>query len=505
MRTKKVLKNTIYSLASYGILAILGLVNRKVFVAFLSLELLGYEGLFANIFSILSLAELGVGAVITYNLYKEIANNNKEEIAKLMMIYKQMYQIIGGCVTVIGIILFFFMPLFIKNNTLDWDYVRIIYLVQLSATICTYFLSYKRILYTATQQEYVCVKVDTMMKALNLFAQIVIITTTKNYILYIFSTVVFNILANLIIAHKYNGDFSYAINVKITYQDFKDRNFFKDIKNFLVHKVSYIVYGGTDNIIISSILGIQSVALYSNYVLVKTQVRNIINKFLMPMQASISDLIYTETKEKTKDFFNTFDLLCFFLASFIFVSYSVLFQPFITLWLGSTYILPISFVIVFSLNEYIEYAFHAACIFRNAFGKYENDKKYMVASAIINLILSIAGAYQFGIPGIALGTVIGHLTIQYGRIQFVFRQYFNQKMMPYMLSQLTRFILVVLECGITISICNNISNSLLGFLLKCLICLLIPNIMNILLFHRNKAFKGLLFYVSSIKSIIKIR
>lgn len=505
MRTKKVLKNTIYSLASYGILAILGLVNRKVFVTFLNLELLGYEGLFANIFSILSLAELGVGTVITYNLYKEIANNDKEEIAKLMMIYKQMYRVIGGCVAIIGVILFFFMPLLIKDNTLDWNYVRIIYIVQLSATICTYFLSYKRILYTASQKEYVCVKVDTAVKALNLFTQIIIIITTKNYILYAFSTVVFNILANLIIAHKYNGDFSYAINAKISYQDFKDRNFFKDIKNFLVHKVSYIVYGGTDNIVISAILGIQSVALYSNYVLVKSQVTNIINKLLTPMQASVGDLIYTEDKEKTKDFFDIFDLLCFFISSTIFIAYSVLFQPFIKIWLGSQFMLPLAFVILFSLNEYLAFNFQAVCIFRNAFGQYENDKKYMILSAIINLVLSIIGAYHFGILGIALGTVVGHLAIQYGRVQFVFRQYFNKKMVPYMLSQLARFILVSAECGIVMLVCTVIPNTWLGFLLKCLICLLIPNIMNILLFRKKKAFKGLLFYVSSIKNIIKIR
>lgn len=71
MRIKNVLKNSTYSIAFYGVLAALGLISRKAFVYFLSIELLGYEGLFANIFSILSLAELGVSSVITYSLYQE--------------------------------------------------------------------------------------------------------------------------------------------------------------------------------------------------------------------------------------------------------------------------------------------------------------------------------------------------------------------------------------------------------------------------------------------------
>ncbi|MEF9918853.1 MAG: sugar translocase, partial [Eubacterium sp.] len=163
MRIKSVLKNSTYSIASYGILAVLGLINRKAFVYFLGIELLGYEGLFANIFSILSLAELGVSSVITYSLYEEIVNDNEAEIAKLMMIYQLMYRIIGFAVTIIGIILFFFLPYIIKDNTINWNYVRIIYLVQLIATVCTYFLSYKRILYVTDQKEFVCVKVDTLI------------------------------------------------------------------------------------------------------------------------------------------------------------------------------------------------------------------------------------------------------------------------------------------------------------------------------------------------------
>ncbi|MEG0495424.1 MAG: hypothetical protein RR564_04055, partial [Eubacterium sp.] len=234
MRIKSVLKNSTYSIASYGILAVLGLINRKAFVYFLGIELLGYEGLFANIFSILSLAELGVSSVITYSLYEEIVNDNEAEIAKLMMIYQLMYRIIGFAVTIIGITLFFFLPYIIKDNTINWNYVRIIYLVQLIATVCTYFLSYKRILYVTDQKEFVCVKVDTLIKIVMLIVQTIIIVFLKNYILYLLCTVFSNIIANIIIARKCDKAYPYAKKAKITFADFKKRNFFKDLKNFLV-------------------------------------------------------------------------------------------------------------------------------------------------------------------------------------------------------------------------------------------------------------------------------
>ena len=47
------------------------------------------------------------------------------------------------------------------------------------------------------------------------------------------------------------------------------------MKNFLVHQISYIIFGGTDNIIISSFCGIRNVALYGNYTLVQKGVLQI--------------------------------------------------------------------------------------------------------------------------------------------------------------------------------------------------------------------------------------
>ena len=51
----------------------LGFVGRMVFVRFLSQEYLGLSGLFGDILSMLSLAELGVGTAITFQLYKPLA------------------------------------------------------------------------------------------------------------------------------------------------------------------------------------------------------------------------------------------------------------------------------------------------------------------------------------------------------------------------------------------------------------------------------------------------
>ena len=86
--TEKTLKNSIISVCAQIFTLILQFVNRRVFIIFLNIEYLGYQTLFSNVFSLLSVAELGIGNIIAFHLYKEIVDNNQEEIGKLMYLYK---------------------------------------------------------------------------------------------------------------------------------------------------------------------------------------------------------------------------------------------------------------------------------------------------------------------------------------------------------------------------------------------------------------------------------
>ena len=58
--------------------------KRQVFVRCLSQDYLGVNGLFTNILSMLSLAELGIGTAIVYALYKPLADKDEEKLASLM-------------------------------------------------------------------------------------------------------------------------------------------------------------------------------------------------------------------------------------------------------------------------------------------------------------------------------------------------------------------------------------------------------------------------------------
>ena len=114
-RTKKSIRNVIFTIVGFVVTTLLQLVNRKVFILFLSSEYLGLNGLFSNILSMLSLSEMGIGAAIVFALYKPIAEKNTEKVKSLMALYKKLYTIIGTFVLIAGALLTPFLHLLIKE------------------------------------------------------------------------------------------------------------------------------------------------------------------------------------------------------------------------------------------------------------------------------------------------------------------------------------------------------------------------------------------------------
>ena len=75
-RTKKSIRNTIVALVEQGIYTVMSFLCRTVFIYSLGKTYLGFSGLFSDILTLLSLAELGVGTAILYSMYKPTAKGD---------------------------------------------------------------------------------------------------------------------------------------------------------------------------------------------------------------------------------------------------------------------------------------------------------------------------------------------------------------------------------------------------------------------------------------------
>ena len=506
MNAGKTLKNSIISVIGQILTLLLQFVNRRIFVMFLDIEYLGYQSVFGNIFSILSVAELGIGGIISFHLYREIVTDNKQEIGKLMYLYKWVYRLIACAVTVLGLIACVFVPYIVNDATKDIEYLYLVYFLQLAGMVAGYFLSYRRTILAADQKEYKAIQIDLIT---SVFIEIIKLSTLaifRNYILYLTIQLSTAAVANIIILIVTNREYPYLKEkYRITREDIDRRNFIPDVKNFLVHKISYAVYGGTDNIVISAFCGIKNVALYGNYVVIKTGVMNLLfYRLLNPVQAAIGNIVYSDRgREELWKQFEMFDVFSFFFASYISAGFLVFFQPAIQVWLGSTeYLLPYSFVIAFSLTMYLCSVWEIVYKYRSVFGDYRQDRNCMLLSAILNIIISVALAKPLGVTGVQIGTLFAYLPIAYGRIQFVVGGFFGESVKKYLMKHAGLFAVVLAEGAAVYLLTRRMAVTLTGILLRFLVWGTVPLAVNLLIYFRNPHFWDMCGYLKNMLEII---
>ena len=128
MRIKNSINNILTGLVGQLILTITGFITRTVFINILGSTYLGVSGLFSNILTVLSFAELGVGQAIVFSLYKPIAEEDEEKICSLMRLYSKIYHILFLVVLALGLLILPFLPYIIKDID-SIPNIRIIYVM----------------------------------------------------------------------------------------------------------------------------------------------------------------------------------------------------------------------------------------------------------------------------------------------------------------------------------------------------------------------------------------
>ena len=116
-RTKNSFLNVMTSIGGQLLTNILRWICRIAFIHTLGKDYLGISSLYANILTILSLSELGLGSAITYSLYKPLSENDTETVRSLMAFFKKAYRWIGIAVLGLGLCLMPFLPYLMTGST----------------------------------------------------------------------------------------------------------------------------------------------------------------------------------------------------------------------------------------------------------------------------------------------------------------------------------------------------------------------------------------------------
>ena len=504
-RTSSSIKNLIFAFIGQAAGIVMNFIARVVFLRILTAEYLGLNGLFTNILSMLSLMELGVGTAMTFSLYKPLATSDKEKIKSLMNLYRKSYIIIGILVLVIGIGITPLLPYFIDEVPKINENINLIYILFVINTAISYFYSYKRSLISSDQKRYIATAYRYIFYCLLNIMQIIILLLTKNYIWYLITQIIFTFAENVAISKKADKLYPYLKEKNINKLEKEDtEKIKKNVVAMIGHKIGGIIVGGTDNIILSKFVGLVEVGIYSNYYLIINALNVIIGQVFTAITASVGNLVATTNKQKVYDIFKKVFFLDFWLYAFSSICLLVLFNRFITIWIGNEYLFSMDIVLILVINFYITGMRKAFLTFRDATGLYWADRYKPFAESIINIIASIILVKMLGTIGVFIGTFISTITTCFWVEPYILYKYeFGLSIIPFLKKYILYTILMIIAGIITVALCNLIKiTGIIGFIINACICIIVINTIFLIFLHRTEEFK---YFKNLILDFIKNR
>lgn len=500
-RREKSAKNLIYAWLNQGVMLIMNIVVRMVFVRVLSKEYLGLSGLFGNIISLLSLAELGIGTAIIYSLYEPLASNDQIKINSLMKFYQKVYRIIGLVILLAGFILSPYLSLFIREMP-DIPELKEIYILFVINSAISYFFSYKGSLITADQKDYIVKKIKLIITLVMYVLQVLALFITKNYILFLWIQIGSTLLQNILYTCAANYIYPF-LDVK-TAQKLDDDSYhliFKNTKALIFHKIGEIVKFSTDNLIISKFVGLVEVGLYSNYTMIQQALTNILAQIFASITASVGNLGVTEDCEKKYEVFRKVFFLNGWIFGFCSIAFLCLAQDFIGLFFGESFILNNSVLLLIVLNFYLVGMRKSTLTFRDAFGLFWQNRYMPIAEAGINLFISLMLVKKYGIAGVLWGTALSTLLLPWWVEPYILFRYGMKRGTKSYWGQYWKYTAVTAGALFaTWKVCELISlkQSLLLLGLKLILCVIIPNTIYYVIFGKTDEF---CYYKEFLKSM----
>lgn len=430
-RIKNSVRNISYRLISQVASIVLKFVNRTIFIHILGVEYLGISGLFSEILQMLSLADLGFGTAMVYSMYKPLAEHDEKRLTQLVTLYKKIYTIIAITITIIGILLVPFLK-YLVNLDKDISYMKVYYLLYLANTVSSYLVVYKTCILNADQKNYLISKYNTIFSFISVIVTSAFLLLTHNFMIYLIAQVAVTYINNFYVSHVAEKQYPYINNKVEKLPKEQEKQIFQNVKSVFIYKVANTLVGSTDNTLISVLISTITVGFYSNYCMIINNITVFINIIFSSVTASVGNMVVEAKKKKNYDVYCLMQFVSFLLSSVaVTVTYLVI-NDLIKIWLGEKFILEPLVSLAIVLNMYFSVVLMPIWSYREAAGIYLQTKYIMVATAVVNLVVSIVLGKILGLAGILFATSIARISTYFWyEPRLLFKQFFGEKVGEY--------------------------------------------------------------------------
>ena len=491
-KTKNASRNIIFGVLLKIYQILLPFIIRTVMMYTIGVEYLGLNSLFTSVLQVLNLAELGVGSAMVFSMYKPIAEDDSLTICALMKLYKIYYRVIGGIILIIGLGLTPFIPKLISGNIPTDMNVYILYLLNLFATVLTYWLfAYRNSILQAHQRNDVASKVTLGTETIKYILQIAALVLFHNYYYFVIVLLFTQILNNLFTAVAAKKIFpQYNPEGRLPKEEIRQIN--GKIRDLFTSKLGYTIVSSADTIVISAFLGLTALAQYQNYYYIMSSIIGFMSIIYASITAGVGNSMLTKSIDQNYEEFRIFTLLVSFVNGICCACFMGLYQPFMKLWMGENLLLPFSLVVLLCVYFWIYEYIMMASVYKDAGGIWHQDRFRPLISGVLNLGFNLFTVKFIGLYGIVLSTIVSMAIVSAPWITTnIFKLIFKRNPIKYVSKLCYYAFSAVVASFLSYNAVNLISvDGWIGLILKALVCVIISSVIMLLLFFKMDEFAG---------------
>lgn len=503
-KTKNSSRNMVFGFILKIYQLLMPFIIRTIIIYVLGIEYAGLNSLFTSVLSVLNIAELGVGTIMVFYMYKPIEENDTVRICALMKLYKIYYRIIGTVVLGVGLMISPFLRYLVKGDIPSDVSLYALYYLNLSATVLSYWLfAYKNSLFQAHQRNDVVSKVTILTDTVKYLLQISLLFISKNYYTYVIILLLTQVLNNILIAIRADKVYpKYKAVGNITKLEQKQIN--ASIKDVFYGQLGNIITLSVDSIVISAFLGLVPLARYQNYYFVVNALIAFFAIFYQSLRASIGTNLLVKSKDDNYRDFKFITFVVMIALTFCCTCLLNLFQPFIELWVGKKNLLSYGCVILLVIYFFTyEIALMIGC-YKDISGKWHADRFRSLITAVVNLTTNVIMVQFIGLYGILLSTIISFLFVN---IPWLYRRVFidvfeDKEKLDYAvyLIHCTVILLISVLCSTVLCKLIIINNNIIILMVRLIVCIAVNILVHCIFNRNNNEFRRGMLLLQKIKN-----
>lgn len=402
-RGKKLALNTITSLGLQVVSVICGFILPRLILESFGSDVNGLVNSITQFLGVITLLDLGVGAVVQSALYKPLAENDTDTISKIYVSANKFFRRLAEILLVYVVLLMIFYPMLVNKSFGHMYTALLIAAICISSFAQYYFGIVNSLLLNADQRGYIQYTAQIITLILNTIACYVVIKLGASIqIVKLTTSLIFLLRPFFLVLYVKKH---YAINRKITYTEEP----IKQKWNGMAQHFAAYVLGGTDNIVLTFFSTLANVSIYSVYNIVIIGVKNALLSMTNGFQSLIGEMLAKKEIKKLNSFFGYIEWILHTGTTLIFGCTGVLLVNFIRVYTNgindADYIQPLFAVLITIAN-----AGHCLRLPYNililAAGHYKQTQSNYIVAMILNIVISIATVKIWGLVGVSIGTLV---------------------------------------------------------------------------------------------------